>query len=302
MVDLNIELPERFLDEEVRHGYIVTKQMKEVWAVELDLLNELKKICEKYNLTYFVDSGTLIGAVRENGIIPWDDDIDVVMFREDYSKLIQVASKELTYPYFLQNAYSETAPYVRAHSQLRNSDTTGCIEGDMDKNINRGIFIDIFPLDSLPDNKLVYTIYKNIIRIFWKLICNADYNCLSSHTLKGKIFHRFANLIVNKNNFKKRFKQYENYCSKYNSRQCKSVSYIAYSRGKEKHIWEKKWFSEIMLKKFEFTEVAIPVGYDARLKKEYGNYMVPAKATTMHGEVLFNTNRSYKEALKDGKI
>ena len=91
MVKLEIELPEGFLDEEIRCGYTVTAKAKRAWAVQMDLLHKLDEVCKKYNLRYFADSGTLLGAARDKGYIPWDDDIDIVMLREDYEKLRDVA-------------------------------------------------------------------------------------------------------------------------------------------------------------------------------------------------------------------
>lgn len=102
MVDLNIELPKGFLEEEVRCGYTVTRKMKEVWAVELDLLKEFKRVCNKYDLKYCADGGTLLGAIRHQGFIPWDDDLDIAMLRKDFEKLNEVAPAEFKKPYFWQ--------------------------------------------------------------------------------------------------------------------------------------------------------------------------------------------------------
>ena len=72
--------------------------------VELDLLAEFDRVCRKHGLTYFVDSGTLLGAVRHKGFIPWDDDIDLIMQREDYERLVQIAAQEFQHPYFFSDS------------------------------------------------------------------------------------------------------------------------------------------------------------------------------------------------------
>ena len=107
MVSLNIKLPENFLDEEIRDDYVVSSQMKQVWAVELDLLNKILEVCKKYNIKIIASGGTLLGAVRHKGFIPWDDDIDLMMMRDQYDKLCDVAEKEFKYPYFFQTEYKK---------------------------------------------------------------------------------------------------------------------------------------------------------------------------------------------------
>ena len=154
MVNLNIKLPAKFLKEEIRCGHTVTSQMKEIWAVELDLLAEFQRVCEKYNIRYFASGGTLLGAVRHQGFIPWDDDLDVEMFREDYKKLCEVGPKEFKKPYVFQNEYTESGS-LRGFSKLRNSQTTAMYEHEKlpcYDGYDKGIFIDIFPLDSILDN------------------------------------------------------------------------------------------------------------------------------------------------------
>ena len=156
MVDLKIQLPDGFLDEEVRCGYTVTRQRKEVWAVELDLMQEFKRVCNKYNLRYCADGGTLLGAIRHHGFIPWDDDLDIAMLRNDFEKLNEVGPTEFKKPYFWQTEETDRGS-ARGHAQLRNSDTAGIIKTEYERqrnnNFNQGIFIDIFPFDTVIDDK-----------------------------------------------------------------------------------------------------------------------------------------------------
>ena len=82
-----MKLPEEFYKEEVRNDYKISSEMKKIWSIELDLFNQLDRICKKHNITYYADGGTLLGAVRHHGFIPWDDDMDFMMYRDDFEKL-----------------------------------------------------------------------------------------------------------------------------------------------------------------------------------------------------------------------
>lgn len=291
MVDLKIQLPDGFLNEEVRCEYRVSSEMKKVWSVQLDLLNRLDEVCKKYGLVYYADSGTLIGAVRHSGYIPWDDDIDIVMMRKDYDRLLSVAEVEFKYPIFLQTAYSEKN-YIRAHAQLRNSETTGCILPDVNTEYNKGIFIDIFPLDNIPDSDIELEIFKKKIKLCWKII-TAPY--VEHKKLITKIISSILSIVKKKVPFDVAFRKYEKLCKKYNKELTSRISYIAYSMGKEKHIWKRRWFEQYHRVPFEFMEIPIPNGYDDRLKKEYGDYMVIRHAPTAHGNVFYSADIPYAE-------
>lgn len=96
------DLRNDFYNKERICGHVVTEKMKRIWAVQLDLLREFKQICEENGLRYFLWSGTLLGAVRHQGFIPWDDDIDVAMPREDYDRFRSLGRQGLKKPYELQ--------------------------------------------------------------------------------------------------------------------------------------------------------------------------------------------------------
>lgn len=141
---------QNFLAEEIRNDYLITSEMKKLWSVQLDLLKKFDEVCKKHKLKYFAIGGTLLGAVRHSGYIPWDDDIDLGMMRNDYDRLIEVAETEFNHPYFLQSAYSDI-DYANLHIKLRNSDTLCATKYDFEFKYNKGVFIDIFPLDRIPD-------------------------------------------------------------------------------------------------------------------------------------------------------
>ena len=107
---------------EVICGFEVTAKMRAVWDAELDILGRIKSICSRHGIVWYAVAGTLLGAVRHGGFIPWDDDIDIGMPRADYERFLQVAQGELKSPYFLQTHWSERRfPFDMA--KVRNSQT-----------------------------------------------------------------------------------------------------------------------------------------------------------------------------------
>lgn len=160
-MNIKLEIPEKFFEGEERCGYYVSPEMKKVWAVELDLLAEFARVCEKHNLKWWMEAGTLLGAVRHKGFIPWDDDIDVIMMRKDYDKFCTVAPLELSFPYSFQKEESGEMDRVCPIVRIFNDTTTMTpeyVKRYFDKGrkfifrSKMGIYLDISPIDFLPDN------------------------------------------------------------------------------------------------------------------------------------------------------
>ncbi|WP_188399484.1 LicD family protein [Sporomusa sp. GT1] len=133
--------------ERMMPSYHVTEKMKQIWAVQFDLLNTIQAVCERNGLNYFMINGTLLGAVRHKGFIPWDDDIDIAMPRVDYDKLQAIVATELSAPYFLQTPENDPGCFYGGYCRLRNSNTTAIALRDIGHDCNQGIWIDILPLD-----------------------------------------------------------------------------------------------------------------------------------------------------------
>ena len=159
-----------FFKEEERCGFLVTEKRKKVWAVGMELLEQFDRVCKKHGLRYFVYYGTLLGAVRHQGYIPWDDDIDVVMFRDDYERFQLIASEEFTEPYFFQNSYTDCVLWP--FSKIRDSRTTAIERRFTNlRDFHHGIFMDVFPLDSVSDGiNEQFSVIENIQRLLWRTI------------------------------------------------------------------------------------------------------------------------------------
>ena len=285
-----------FYREEVRCGFPVTEKMKRVWAVQLSMLDEVERICRKYGLRYFADSGTLIGAVRDKGYIPWDDDIDLAMLREDYERFVKVAPRELGEGLKLQTVYTEEN-YLRGHAQIRDGRTTGYNEEDARAGYNCGIFIDIFPLDGMPDGKLAARLWAFQVRLCWMVLYTwYRYDYYEKKTLAGRLLYGFGRLLHIP--MRRAYRRYEMVCARYRGKKTERVCDTVLIRQLAKNPGERKWFEDVVDLPFENRQIPAPVGYDGRLRAEYGEYWKPAKAPTMHGGLVLDPDIPYEEYLK----
>lgn len=296
------KLEKEFFDAEYRCGYYVTEEMKLVWSKELELLAELDRVCTEYGLTYFLNGGTLLGAVRHGGFIPWDDDVDVIMPRKDYDKLWEIAGDVFCEPYFFQTSLSEKG-FFRTHAQLRRSDTTGFIELDRHKDINKGIFLDIFVLDGVPSEKSKKKRLKRKIEFQKKLLSYRYDVDFARVGLKRKIlylisrmFYAFVPFDVYFNRFNKRT------LAKYSCKNTDTVGDLTLEWRENVH-WCKEWYSGTVRMNFENLSLCVPTGYDEILTKQYGDYMkipddISAKNGRSHDGITFDAKTPYKEYFK----
>lgn len=123
-----------------------TKYLRKLQLTELEILDEIKRICEKFSLRYCLIGGTLLGAVRHKGFIPWDDDLDIVMPRSDYEKFCEVCSTELDKKYYLHNINTDKK-YWLAFAKIRKHNTIFDEKNISHLNVKKGIYVDVFPLD-----------------------------------------------------------------------------------------------------------------------------------------------------------
>lgn len=296
---IKIDLSEGFLDEEIRYNYNISSDMKAVWAVQLDLLAELSRVCNMLNVNYYLDSGNLLGAVRDGKFIPWDDDIDVVMLRKDYDILVKMGRKLFTAPYFLQCPFTDKE-YTRPHAQLRNSKTCAAMRNEGSTVVfNQGIFIDIFVLDGIAVGREQEQIEK-----VQEIIRPAKY--ISFHHSKNMLIEFIKRIralvyIARYGGLHTIFNEMEDYI-----RGFAGSSYIDKITFREDYRQVKKlkkeWFEEYETLLFEGYEVKVPSHYDEVLKIYYGDdYMTPRQEDTMHGVnggMIFDAYTPYNEVLK----
>lgn len=279
-----------FFQEEMRDGFFVSEKMKKVWYTEINLLQELDRVCRKYGLRYFADYGALLGAVRHKGFIPWDDDIDVTMLRGDYEKLKEVASDEFKEPYFYQDSYTDSM--IWAFSKLRDSRTTALEFPDFDSDFNQGIFIDIFPLDDVIDehevNKRLYIMKREM----WKAI--VDEKGLLEEIESGKRFLLPNDILTELLSMpiRERMKQFEAFCNMHTG-VSENVDFItgAFTGQAPK---KSVWYRDVVYLPFEYIQIPAPIDYDLVLKGKYGNYHEIIRGNTMHDGIVLEPDIPYK--------
>ena len=287
------------MQEEIICNFKVSSERKKVWATELEMVKIFKNICEENNLKYFVSGGTLIGAIRHNGFIPWDDDIDIMMPRSDYEKFLNIGQAYLPENFFLQ--YNKTEKrYPNGHAQIRNNNTT-CFTStsykDLKSGKNCGIFIDIFPYDEVPNDTIKRNKQARKVA-FLKKMCSYKVYSFKQSKLKKLIKTIISGVYFTFHSVEKKIEKINALSQKYNG-QTDTVALISFMPGYEKNVWDKALFDNAVMHKFEDIEIAIPEKYDAVLRLEFGDYMQIPKdlGGSIHGKCFFDTGKSYKKYL-----
>ena len=254
------------------------KILKRVQEYELEILKDFIKVCEENDLTYFASFGTLLGAVRHGGFIPWDDDIDVCMLRDDYNKVLEIFRRDYADKYTVGDPGSmEDYCMMNAHISL--NDTFFCEANVEHLDIPKGIFLDVFPYDVVPDdpkaqkkfahkawnaNKLmiIQKIPEPIVPVtgFAKKVLYAGFALLRGGMSLFGITHR------------KLYERTLKYCTWYRHEQ---TGYIGYYTGTKRDGYFYALDEIFPLKKlnFEGIEVCFPGQVEVVLTKNFGDYM-----------------------------
>lgn len=238
--------------------------LQEQKKIEIEILDYLDTICQKHSIQYFLAAGTLLGAIRHKGFIPWDDDIDVILLRDDYEKLIKVLENEKSkYKLLSRNTNSQ---YFYLFSKLVDSDTC-LIESDVPQIPEYGIYIDIFPLDYLPNN---YTKRRReqrkilILRRFW----GAAITTKMKDSISKKIMKRIAHILGWR--FFRDLLDRE--CKKINQTKTNYVECVVAADNPYRNV-KREWFNTSINATFEGKQYPVPSRYDEYLTELFNDYM-----------------------------
>ena len=261
------------------------KKNNRIHKLCLEMLDKFISVCEKYELNWFADSGTLLGAIRKGKIIDWDDDIDIIMPRDDYNRLLAVGQKEFESPYFFQTP--QTDSLFSIHAKIRYDGTTFLTEKEYAGSHHKGIFIDIFPLDSVPDDEQIVTDTIGFLRLIGRrsnvrFAGQKNYDSLTNidYAETFKVMNDILTDITNQN-------QDSSYVG--------NVVFYRYSDfiGVK---FSRRAYERYLLVDFEGLQhkLRIPIGYEEILTAWYGNdWRVEKQVNSFHSTSFYDLDNDY---------
>ena len=287
-------LPKSFFEPETICDFYVDEKRKKIWAILIDLLAKFDSVCRKHGLRYWVSCGGLLGIVRHNGFIPWDDDLDVSMLREDYEKLIRLGH-EFEDPYFLQIPCQDDG-YFYSFAKLRNSNTTAVSKVFRYQNFNQGCMLDIFPMDNCDVNDAE----QNFCRIKELALMNSLNMRMSNPYLEQNDLIRIAKTCLDDPNDV--FKELDSIAQSHSKDETEfttlAVSTIFHWK---KNLIPKSVFKNLKEVDFYGVKTYIPSDFDCVLSTNYGKYMVfpPIESRgSWHDGAIFAPDVPYIETIK----
>lgn len=252
------------------------EELKRIQTLELEALKELVRICEQKDIEYFLIDGAAIGAVRHKGFIPWDDDIDVGMTRDNYRRFLKEAPELLSDNYYLQTPYKEkSSPYF--YSKLRVNGTRFVEYCNRKLDIHDGVYIDICPFDEVPDNEILNAIHFRVCQILIHLFVWRQSPELSAPPVgvKGHVKSRVRGVI----HYALKVIPYgwiasalEAQTTRHNGTNQKALAFLHYPKRKVDYI-RKEELMPLKTGTFGDIDVNLPGDADAYLTRHYGKYM-----------------------------
>lgn len=289
----------RLLDKENLEllDYQFTDNTKAIQQVELELLKEFQRVCEENGLTYYAFYGTLIGAVRHKGFIPWDDDIDVVMFREDYNKLLEIAKGAFSSRFFLQTCENDKECFYGNYAKLRANWTSAIELVNWEKDCNQGIALDIIPLDDCYGTESENRTLQQKILLYQRMLFAKNYESETKlHDMDEAEFGMYKRMAAVFSKEELMEKLNELFVS--GNRECGMVTILSRYIFWKYIIYKKADFGKGKKIPFETIEINVPENCDKLLRGSIPNYMEypdPEQRKAKHGNCLLSVKVSFEE-------
>ncbi len=272
------------------------KILRQLQLTQLNILTDIDRFCAKYHLRYSLYAGSLLGAVRHQGFIPWDDDLDICMPREDYDRFIAVWQHDALAGYILQN--KENSPdFTQSFTKIRKDHTAFVQQGEENVNYHVGIFVDVFPIDRMPNGKLN--------RMFFTFRC-MKYQLFTREFIppKGNFAEKAVSAVLlavypAKKRPEARKKLLKKITRQNNNKNCNCVGIEIMSTIRKP--LPKDLFENLVRLDFETGKFSCVKDWDLYLTAKFGDYMTPppeSEREWKHHPVLIDFEHNYGEIKK----
>lgn len=248
--------------------FMTQKELNELQEIEIELLQEVDRICTKCGIRYNMVGGTMLGAIRHGGHIPWDDDADLGFLRKEYERFREAVKTELDTEKFYFQEIRDTEGYRWGYGKIRRKNTKFLRLNQEFMPYEQGVFIDIFPMDNVPDNKLLRMIHFGCCYLLRKFLWSE----VGARTDKSRC-KRFIYKIMNMVPRKTLIRWYETLIHWNAEKQTDMVRILTFPAPKGTYGFYRKWFLEQDRYAFGNITLTGAKDYDGYLKHKFGSYM-----------------------------
>lgn len=256
-------------EKEKNIRYKEVTDISEIQQMELGIMEYIHEVCHKIGVKYFLSYGSLIGAVRHQGFIPWDDDMDICMLRDDYEKLQDylIAHPDERYEVM---SYKNNINYVYPFMKIQDNHTY-LVEEDVRIDSNMGIYVDVFPVDGYEDDQVFKDKMTKIIKKR-QLSCYTFKGITNTKSVVNSMIRYISVIIFYFTNTNKYVSQIDELAKSRKVEDYELVDYVVY-KDMNKPVWKREWLEQVEAGSFEGKEFMIPKHYHEILTSDYGNYM-----------------------------